>query len=491
MNTADYLLKNGIHQDIALVCENARYTFGDINIACKRMAAELLRLGVRPLDRVGILDNNSLFWVASYLAILRSGAVAVPFSTTLTVEEFQRNRHFTDCKVICISSKQFQKYSTAFSPGLELIFDKISEQNGPLAWPDSPLDFNPDQDAALMLTSGTTAAPRAVRITHRNIQANTDSIIEYLELDNRERMLDILPFYYCFGTSLLHTHLRVGASLVLCNSFVYPEPVLDILESNACTGFAGVPSTYQLLLRNSTFPKRKRKPLRKIQQAGGKLHNVLINELVACQPQARIYVMYGQTEATARLSYLPPAMLPEKLGSMGKGIPHVDLRVLNENEEPVKPGQVGEIYATGENISPGYWKDPAASAEKFVDGVLKTGDLATVDNEGYIYIVDRKADFIKSLGYRVSSQEVESCILELEDVVSAAVIGELDMVRGEAIRAFVVFRTGTSLTTEEIMNHCRKRMARHMIPRDITIVPNLPLNAHGKVVKAELRKQLS
>jgi len=488
MNSAEYLLAFGKKQDQVLFCENARFTYADLHQASRRIAAELLRLDIHSRDCVGILDNNSLFWVCSYLAVLKIGAVAVPFSTTLTSEEFSRNARFTECKAICLSIRQNKKYASALPASVALVFDQCLDQEGPLAWPAEAKDFNWDQDAALMLTSGTTAAPRAVRITHHNIQANTNSIVEYLELNRNERMMDILPFYYCFGTSLLHTHLRVGASLVLCNSFVYPEPVLDTLEELECTGFAGVPSTYQLLLRNSSFPRRAKKPLRKIQQAGGKLHNVLIKELVACQPQARVYVMYGQTEATARLSYLPPERLPEKLGSMGKGIPQVELRVLNESGDPVKPGEVGEIYATGENISPGYWKDPLASAEKFVNSTLKTGDLATVDEDGFIYIVDRKADFIKSFGFRVSSQDVESCILELENVVSAAVIGEPDLVRGEAIRAFVVLRPHTPLTTEDIISHCRRRIARHMVPRDVTVVDSLPMNAHGKVVKSELKK---
>jgi acyl-coenzyme A synthetase/AMP-(fatty) acid ligase len=215
-----------------------------------------------------------------------------------------------------------------------------------------------------------------------------------------------------------------------------------MMEEHACTGFAGVPSTYQTLLRNSTFPRRALPHMRKLQQAGGKLQSVLIQELVNTVPQARVYVMYGQTEATARLSYLPPDLLSSKLGSIGKGIPGVTLRVIGEDGSPVTPGNVGEIYASGDNISPGYWNDPEASQDKFVDGVLHTGDLATVDDDGYIFVVDRKADFIKSFGYRVSSQRVEECIVELPDVVGAAVIGEADLVRGEAIWAFVVQRMG-------------------------------------------------
>ena len=344
------------------------------------------------------------------------------------------------------------------------------------------------QDAALMFTSGTTERPRAVRVTHRNIQANTDSIISYLSLTPNDRMMTVLPFYYCFGLSLLHTHLRVGGSLALNNAFAYPETALDMLEATECTGFAGVPSTYQTLLRDSTFRRRRITSLKKLQQAGGKLHNVLIEELEAALPDSEIYVMYGQTEATARLSYLPPSLLQAKLGSIGRGIPGVELRVIGESGADVKAGEIGEIVARGDNICAGYLDEPEETAQKFVEGTLRTGDLATVDEDGFIYIVDRKNDFIKSYGYRVSSQQVENTILELSDLVAAAAVGQPDLVRGEAIKVFAVLRVGSTTKPEEIIAHCAQRMPRYMVPKEVVIIDRLPMNSAGKVVKAELRK---
>jgi len=275
--------------------------------------------------------------------------------------------------------------------------------------------------------------------------------------------------------------------MVLCNSFAFPETALDMLQKTNSTGFAGVPSTYQLLLRNTSFPKRELPSLRKVQQAGGKLPVVFIKELIAAIPQARIFVMYGQTEATARLSYLSPEILGEKIGSIGKGIPGVTLRVMNEEEMDVKPGEVGEIYAWGENISPGYLGNPEESGQKFLKGGLRTGDLATIDEDGYIYIVDRKADFIKVLGHRVSSQEVEAKILELTDVIAAAAIGVPDDLLGEAIRVFVVIRKNSPMTTGQIIEHCQLHLARHMIPKDVIKLDKLPTNAHGKLMKSALR----
>lgn len=488
MNTADYLLDTAEDNRVALIENKCLHTYRDLREASARVAAELLHAGVKPGDRVGLLGNNSLFWVAAYLATFKLGAVAVPFATVHPAETIAAQQAFVECQVMCTERRLQRRFAAALSStSLAFVTEDVLEATGPREWPDTP-QWDTRQDAALMFTSGTTAQPRAVRITHRNIQANTSSIIEYLDLGTTDRMMAILQFYYCFGASLLHTHLRVGGSLVLANSFVYPEVVLDLMEATECTGFAGVPSTYQTLLRNSTFPKRQIKSLSKVQQAGGKLQTVLIQELVQAVPYGEVFVMYGQTEATARLSYLPPELLHTKLGSIGRGIPGVTLRVMDESGGEVKPGEVGEIFAWGDNISPGYLNEPEANAQKFVDGVLHTGDLATLDEDGFIYVVDRKADFIKSYGYRVSSQQVEGCIVELPEVVAAAVIGEPDLVRGEAIKAFVVLRTGSQLPAEKIIGHCAARLASYMVPKDVVFIDQLPINAHGKIVKTELRK---
>lgn len=490
MNTSDFLLQDIDSQKPALIIKNQIHTYGDLETACSRMAGELLAMGVSAHDRIGILGSNSLFWAAAYLAIMKLGAIAVPFAVTMTTDEFKLNQDFVQCKLICVDKSVRQKFAGVTS-NCPLILNEVIENPGPVTWPDLSENFDINQDAAFMFTSGTTARSRVVRVTHRNIQANTNSIIQYLELSQLDRIMAVLPFYYCFGTSLLHTHLRAGGSLVLGNTMTFPETIVDLMETTQCNGLAGVPSTFQTFLRNSSFPTRNNKPLRKIQQAGGKLQDVLIRELVASQPQAKIFVMYGQTEATARLSYLPPDLLGQKLGSVGRGIPGVKLRVVNDADDDVKSDEVGEIIAQGENITPGYFGDPEATAEKFRNGALITGDLARVDEDGYIYIVDRKADFIKSFGYRVSSQQVEACILEMGEVVAAAAVGVPDDMQGEAIVVFVTVCSKSKMTQDMIIAHCRSRLPRHMMPKNAIIVDGLPMSAQGKVLKSELRKRLS
>ena len=487
MNIANNLLKNGRDDDIAFVTQDSQFSYREFREICTRFSSVLISQKILPGDSVGILGVNSVFWAAAYLASMKIGAVAVPFSTVFLPEELYRNIQFSACKILFTDRLLLKKYPFISSEFPHILLDESSLGSASVEVSEFDPDFDPSQDAALMFTSGTTSRPRAVRITHRNIQANTDSIIQYLTLNSQERIFVILPFFYCYGASLLHTHLCVGATLVLSNSFAFPERTLDLMETTSCTGLAGVPSTFQILLRNTRFSHQKFPALHKIQQAGGKLHNAFLEELIRSQPGAQVYVMYGQTEATARLSYLPPEFLATKLGSIGKGIPGVSLQVLNEHGHQVQPGEVGEIVATGDNISPGYLQEPEANAEKFIDGKLFTGDLATIDEDRFLYIVDRKSDFIKSYGYRISSYDIETCVVNLSDVVNVAAIGIPDDMAGELIVVFVTLRKDSSITAKDIIKYCHSYLAKNMQPHDILILDSLPMNAQGKIIKSELR----
>jgi acyl-CoA synthetase (AMP-forming)/AMP-acid ligase II len=198
--------------------------------------------------------------------------------------------------------------------------------------------------------------------------------------------------------------------------------------------------------------------------------------------------MYGQTEATSRLSYLAPEHLETKLGSIGKAIPGVCLRVLNQSGEDVRPGEVGEIVAMGPNVAQGYWCAPHETAGTFRDGRLYTGDLATVDEEGFLYIVDRAKDFLKCRGERLSCRHLEEVLMECEDLLEAAVLGIPDDIQGEAVKAFVVPReVDAGGISERLLLFCKKRLLPHLVPKQIEVLPTLPKNSAGKVVKAILR----
>ncbi len=485
MNVSDYLLDRGHPTDPAVIDAQRSYSYAELRVAAARCAAHLAELELAPGSRVGLLGANSFFWVAAYLAIIKLDLVAVPLSDRLPAEGVRQGLTQVDCAAVAVDRRSLRRVRHALPEHLPVITDAVL---------DSPAGRRPDHgsaapawDAALMFTSGTTAGPKAVRVTHENIRANTDAIVASLGLRRDDRVLVILPFHYCFGASLLHTHLRVGGCLVLCTSFTYPETAVDLMAAHGCTEFAGVPSSFQLLLRASSFAGRSLPDLRLLQAAGGRLSEATVDELTAAKPDVDLFLMYGQTEATARLSCLPPERLADKKSSIGRGIPGVELRVLDEHGAPVAPGRPGEIYARGAGISPGYLDDPEATAAKFTEHGLRTGDLAVVDEDGDIHVVDRRDDFIKSWGYRISSQQVEGCALRLPDVVHAAAIGVPDDRAGEAVILFLVRRPGSPLDEDDVLALCRRHLARHEVPQSVVFVDAMPMNASGKIVKKQLR----
>lgn len=350
-------------------------------------------------------------------------------------------------------------------------------------------NINIKEDVAVILfTSGSTGNPKGVMLTHYNLIYNTNSIIEYLKLTNKDRVETVLPFYYCYGTSILHTHFRVSGSLVINNKFMFPQTVIEEINKYNCTGFSGVPSTYQILLRMTDMKNTKFPTLRYITQAGGKLPEIFIKQLIDILGVVDIFIMYGQTEATARLSYLPPYLIKEKMNSIGKGIKGTQLQVLNSEGNKVRVGEIGEVVAQGDNIMKGYFNDKQATDKVLIKGNLYTGDVAKVDDEGYIYIVAREKNIIKSGGIRISPKEIEDVILQIPEVVECVVIGVLDDILGEAAKAFVVLVADKPfIDFKYILDFCKKQLPSYKTPRYIEFLSTLPKNSSGKVLIKQLK----
>ncbi|NTV05240.1 MAG: acyl--CoA ligase [Chlorobiaceae bacterium] len=484
-----YLLENAERDHVAFIEENTSTTYGELLLMAEEVARTLKQSEIKFQERIGILADNSAFWAASYLGIIKAGAVAVPLPSRLTSDDLEKYTRIVQCRAFCIDDHAAAKYPRICSASNSIIVLKSTimahkEQIVDMYTKSETVTVNPEKDlAALMFTSGSTGEPNAVKVTHKNIMANTNAINDYLQLSPEDRMMTILPFHYCFGTSLLHTHLRAGGSLVINNYFQYTEDTLNSMEASGCTGFAGVPSTFQSLLNNQSFRKRHFPALRYIQQAGGKLSEKYITELRnVLPPQVQLFIGYGQTEATARLSCLLPEKLAEKTGSIGRGISGVKLQVVGKFGTPVKQGEVGEIVAEGDNITAGYlFPDPAKNP--FRNGKLYTGDLAYVDEEGYIYIVGREKDFIKPSGYKVMTATIENVILEMTEITEVAVVGIPDDQLGEAAKAYVVVNKGMERSLEQIIEHCKSRLPAYALPRKIEFMTALPKNTAGKIQK--------
>jgi len=492
VNIADSILCAGSDADPAILYREQVLTYAALRKRVTLTASGLLALGYRKGDRIGISAENSSFFVSAYLGIIRAGLVAVPLQTDLSGEMAATILADAEIKAVFVSQRLVKRVRAWIeTTGARLLPEPVVADWSYVSSHPMPT-ITPSEDlAALMFTSGSTGAPKGVMVTHRNIECNTRDIVAYMDLRRHDRAMVVLPFHYCFGASLLHTHLMCGGSIVINNDFkLYPEIVLQEMISRSCTGLAGVPSTFQILLRKSRFRELCFPTLAWFQQAGGKLPNPYINEIREALPKVRYFLMYGQTEATARLSYLAPEDLASKLGSIGRGLPSTRLEVIKADGTPVQPGSndTGEIVAAGQNITLGYWKDPAETAKYFRNGRLYTGDIARVDHDGFIFIVERDREMIKSGGNRVSAKEIEDVIAEMPQVVEVAVIGVPHELLGEAIKAFVVVTAENAIAPQQVREHCRKRMAAFKVPEAVIFLKGLPHNASGKVIKQKLKE---
>lgn len=505
MNVCELMLASGEPEAVALIDHaGTAMTYRALRAEVDKVAAHLQGLGLEAGARVLLVAENNLFLVAAYLGALRAGNVIVPVAPHITPEELSFLIESAAPAAAFVQRKAWNRLADTLATVRHSIVDvapdkltKGAASFEAIAAPaaGSAIDErvkSGDELAALMFTSGSTGKPRGVMISHANIAANTRAIAEYLGLSAADRMMTVLPLHYCYGASLLHSHLFVGGSLVIDNRFMFADKVLKRMIDTECTGFAGVPSHFQILLRTSAMKSMTFPRLRLIQQAGGKLADPLLKELVETAASAKVFTMYGQTEATARLSFLPPDSLSTKLGSIGKGIPGVTLRICDEQGAPVPAGTVGEIVAEGASVARGYWQDETSTAATFRDGTLRTGDLARADDDGYIFIVDRAKDFLKCGGVRTSSLAIETVLFEVPDVVEAAVIAVPDDLLGEAPCAFLVLREGASAADVEakVRAECTSRLAPELMPKIFRFEKTLPKTASGKLSKIALRALL-
>jgi acyl-CoA synthetase (AMP-forming)/AMP-acid ligase II len=327
-------------------------------------------------------------------------------------------------------------------------------------------------------------------LSHLNLRANTESIVEYLRLSSADRVMAVLPFHYVYGLSLLNTHVFAGASLVIENRFAFPATVLKGMQQHAVTGFAGVPSTFAFLLHRSPVATMRFPALRYVTQAGGPLAAAHLREWRAAMPGVPFYVMYGATEAGARLSFLEPSELDMRPGSIGKAIPNVELTVVTDDGRVAAPGEVGELVARGSNISAGYWNNREETRAAFVPEGYRTGDLAYADEEGFLYLVGRRQDMLKVGAHRVGAREIEDVVSEHPAVHEVAVIGEAHELLGEVPVAVVTPRNGT-IDVQDVLAFCRKQLADYKVPVRIVVREDLPKSGAGKIDKRAVRESLT
>lgn len=486
MNAFDYFFENTstLTKNFVLGAKE-QISYADLYRKCTRLAIYLTKNSAAN-EKILLMSQNNVFFLIVYLAIIKSGRICVPLNPDIEQENLSFIRHSCRAKRIFVNENLKIKHNLSDLVCISDISGLISD---PVATKRNLRETNPKSCAEIIFTSGSTGSPKGVMISHKNLIVNTDSIVTYLKLTDKDIVEVVMPFYYCYGLSLLHTHLRAGGSLVLNNTFVFLGSVLNDINKYNCTGFAGVPSHFQMLLRKSdTFKSVKFPSLRYVTQAGGKLHTIFIKEFIESHPEIDFYVMYGQTEATARLSYLPVDKLHDKLGSIGQGIPGVDLKVVNAAGEETAPGETGEIIARGENVMLGYINDTNGTKQVIRNGWLYTGDLGITDNEGFIYLTARQKEIIKVGGRRVSPKEIEEVIVGIPEIIDCMVFPCDDELLGERIKANVVIDKSyqNKITADYIKQYCSSKLAFYKIPGEIVISENIKLSSTGKKIKSQI-----
>jgi acyl-CoA synthetase (AMP-forming)/AMP-acid ligase II len=495
---------------IALIHEEVRASYAEINSKANQLALFLIDQGVAKGDRIIFALENCLEYIISYYGTLKIGAVAVPLSGDLKPDNLAPILNELEPKAVILSSRfeRLVKATDLSNTKIECLIIKNPKTDWSGAkfevinWDDIDtskvtvdLDVQIEKSdlASIIYTSGSTGTPKGVMLSHENLVSNTQSICSYLKLTEADIQMAVLPFFYVMGKSLLNTHFAVGGTVVVNNKFAYPAAVLQQMVGEGVTGFSGVPSTYAYLLHRSPLKKYrdKFKSLRYCSQAGGHMTGQIKRELRRALPDhTEIFIMYGATEASARLTYLEPEEFDRKMGSIGKPIPGVSMRVMDSTGNEVSNGSHGELVTSGPNIMQGYWKDHAATREVLSQNGYHTGDLGYQDEEGYFFVNGRKDNMLKIGGHRVNPQEIEDALMSSGLFLEAVVLGLPDALLGSKLVSLTT-PLKSSCTENDILKHCAERLPKHKIPGEIKIVKSLPKNASGKVDRNKCLEILS
>jgi acyl-CoA synthetase (AMP-forming)/AMP-acid ligase II len=485
---------------VAVVHDEIRATYKHVNCQATALGHCLRANGVCKGDRIALILDNSVDYVIAYYGVLKAGGVASPLNPGLKpdglqylindlepaaiITNFKSERLL---KAIKLDSKTFnlliirspkQKW-TNFPFAVKSFDECVSCENEC-----SGLSIAEEGDlASIIYTSGTTGKPKGVMLTHRNIVSNTNSICNYLELTENDRQMVVLPFFYVMGKSLLNTHVAAGGTIVINNRFMYPADVINQMIEERVTGFSGVPSTYAYLLNKSPLASCRDKlpSLRYCSQAGGHMAATLKLNLRNSLPEhTRIYIMYGATEAAARLTYLEPEFLQSKIESIGKPIPGVTIRVLDDKGVEVPDGNEGELVAQGRNIMKGYWRDPIDTAKVLDENGYHTGDIGYRDQEGFLFVSRRKDGLLKVGGHRINPIEIEDFLMSTDLIIEIAIVGLPDALLGNKMIALAVPKEDTC-ESRTLMEKCSIGLPIHKWPAEIKFTRALPKNASGKI----------
>jgi acyl-CoA synthetase (AMP-forming)/AMP-acid ligase II len=472
----------------ALAYGDELVTFAGLAERSRRTAGALAALGVGRGDVMAALLLNSLDFVDVMLGADYLGAIFMPLNWRLAAPEISYIVGHAGASVL-VTERELERLVERDELSCSVVRpEELPADAEPVA---GPVRTDAADLLRLMYTSGTTARPKGVMITHGNLDAKCLAHIAELGLGRHDRGLLPGPLYHVGALDLTFTTLLyLGCYQRILRGFAATD-VLDAIERDRTTTVWLAPAMIKLLLEDESLPGRDLSSMRVIIDGGEKMPLPLIDKLLAAFPGAWFADAYGLTETVSGDTFLNKGQERHKLGSVGKPVFNLDLRIVRADGSEAAPGEEGEIVMRGPKVSVGYWQDPESTAKAHRHGWFHTGDVGVVDENGYLYIVDRLKDMILSGGENVASLEVERALYEHVAVAEAAVVGRPDKRWGEVPVAFVVLHAGAAVEANELIDFCRERLAGFKTPKGITFIDQLPRNPSGKVLKRELRELAS
>ena len=504
MNVA-YLLVNSASNypdRTAIISEERRLSYKIFNDRVNQLAQAMRRYGLKKGDRVALMSFNTHHFGEVYFATAKLGALLTPVNFRFVGEEIEHIANNSESSFLFFG-KEFQETIAGVCQRLETVKNFIGVDVGREDFahdyelflssgePDEPqAEIGENDPCQIMYTSGTTGKPKGAVITHGNVLWNLMNTILGREDHPGEVSLIIGPLYH---TAALNNHFTIqialGGASILVKRFD-PEIVLRYIEKEKVNVISGSPAMYNLLLQYPQLDHFDTRSITKCTAGSAILPQEIKERLLQIFPQANgIYDVYGCTEASPTITILNGKDSFRKHGSVGPPVPFLQARVVDEEGRPLPPGQAGELVCRGPNVMQGYYKNPKATREAIKDGWLYTGDVATVDEEGYFYIVDRKKDMIISGGENIYPREIEEVLFRHPAIADVAVIGIPDETWGEAVKAFVVPKEGESIDEQGVIEFCKDHLASYKKPKAIELVSSIPKNPSGKPLKRILRSE--
>jgi long-chain acyl-CoA synthetase len=483
----------------ALLFQDRPISYAQLDAEVDRAAAGIASLGVRKGDRVAVLVQNTPYFVYAYLGIVRAGGVMVPLNTMYTADEVGYIVADSEARVVVVAEPFLGSINGLREtlPMLEhVVIAGDRAPMGTMTWEQMAgrsdqvpsAKSSPDDLACLAYTSGTTGKPKGAMLTHANLLANLEQMaqVPLLAEEESDVVLLVLPLFHIYALNVtLGLTLRVGATAVLQERFD-PVASLDAMERHRVTVLFGAPPMFVAWLSTTALEKRDFSSVRVAVSGAAPLPGGVLEDFQR-RVGVTIWEGYGLTETSPGLT--STAMGQEaKPSSIGKPLPGVELRLVDEQDEDVEDGDPGEIVVRGPNVFRGYWKHDDETKEALRGGWFHTGDVAYEDEDGYLFIVDRKKDLIIVSGFNVYPREVEEVLYRHPKVAEAAVVGVPHPYTGEAVKAVVVLKPGEHATEEEIIEFCRRSIARFKCPQVVEFADEVPHSLTGKVLRRALRE---